>query len=420
MGVSINNIRILYMKYQEVKKLLGAVAIATTASLTACGTPAQPIESTLQAEPTQTVKEPTPTPTPTIETTATVTYEQSATESDELTIVNDEAVDYKVKDYEPPIYNKYMAELDYEYRYDEESDSVFFGEDLVSDNVDHKEDGTLWIRDAVIANSTPVVKYLRISDNDEVEAEYISLVPKDCGLISGITFVLTPGDDGVYKITDMLGVYEEDIKTLPIYEGTFTAYSKSIDGEEEIKVGDTIEVSTDLSLYPCFDIAEESTLANEDGTLDNDRIEEIEIGGTKYSVLRVIHINGTKVDKDGNVVATKKYALAGLDAKKDTVKTKDGKTVDKDKVTKQQTEDKDPSAKPEQQPAKKKESDAKPGQEKPASSAKENPTANDTIDRSKDEGGDFDPAAGAAEWGVPLVDPSALDSVPSCGITFSE
>lgn len=424
MGVSINNIRILYMKYNEVKRLLGVMAIATTASLTACGTqPTPPIDTAVEAEPTQTVEEPTPTPTPTVETKVIVTYEQSATESDELTIINEEAVNYSVKNYEPPIYYNYMSELDYDYRYDEESDSVYIGENLVSDNIDHREDGTLWIRDAVIADSIPVVKYLRVSDDGEVEAKYISLVPKDCGLISGITLVLTQKDDGVYKMTDMLGVYEEDIKGLPIYEGTFTAYSKNIDGEEEIKVGDTIEIVTDLSLYPCFDVAEESTLANEDGTLDNDRIEEIEIDGVKHTVLRVIHINGTKTDKDGNVVATKKYALAGLDAKKDTVKTKDGKTVDKDKVEKQQTEEKDPATKSEQQPAKKKESDAKPGQEKPTSAANENPQAQDTFDRGADvgeQGLGSDGSDMAASWGVEFVDPSALDSVPSCGITFSE
>ncbi|MCR4990049.1 MAG: hypothetical protein K6A38_04215, partial [Lachnospiraceae bacterium] len=133
------------MKYNEVKKLLGLMAIATTTSLTACGTePTQPIETTITAEPTQTAEEPTPTPTPTVETKATVTYEQSATASDELTIINDNAVAYKVKDYEPPIYYDYMVDLDYEYRYDEESDSVYIGDTIVSDNIEHKEDDALW------------------------------------------------------------------------------------------------------------------------------------------------------------------------------------------------------------------------------------------------------------------------------------
>ncbi len=399
------------MKYQEVKKLLGAVAIATTASLTACGTPAQPVETALEAEPTQTVEEPTPTPTPTVETKATVTYEQSATASDELTIINDNAVAYKVKDYEPPIYNDYMVELDYDYRYDEESDSVFIGDELVSDNIDHKEDGTLWMRDVVITDSTPVVKYLRMSDDGEVEAKYISLVPKDCGLISGITFVLTQNDDGVYKMTDMLGVYEEDIKELPIYEGAFTAYSKSIDGEEEIKVGDTIEIVTDLSLYPCFDVAEESTLANEDGTLDNDRIEEIEIDGVKHTVLRVIHINGTKKDKNGNIVATKKYALDGLDTKKDTVKG-----VDKDTVVKQQTEEKDPSAKTDtsktdnttKKPANGSDTESgNPAPEKDPASAQ----AQDTFDRSTETPESTQSAQEiAAEDGVQYVDWTQVDT----------
>ena len=108
---------ILSMKYQEAKKILGAVAIATTASLTACGTqPTPPIDTAIEAELTQTVEEPTSTPI--VETKVTVTYEQSATESDELTIVNNES--YSVKDYEPPIYYEYMVNLDYGFRYDEE------------------------------------------------------------------------------------------------------------------------------------------------------------------------------------------------------------------------------------------------------------------------------------------------------------
>ena len=406
MGVFINTIRTLNMKYNEVKKLLGVMAVATTASLTACGTqPTPPIDTAVEAEPTQTIEEPTPTPTPTVETKATVTYEQSATASDELTIINDNAVAYKVKDYEPPIYNDYMVELDYDYRYDEESDSVFIGENLVSDNIDHREDGTLWIRDAVIAYSTPVVKYLRMSDDGEVEAKYISLVPKDCGLISGITFVLTQNDDGVYKMTDMLGVYEEDIKALPIYEGEFTAFSTIIDGDAELKAGDSIDVVSDLSLYPCFEVSEESTLANEDGTVPEGQIEEIEIDGVKHTVLRVIHIKSTKTDKDGNIVETTKYALAGLDTKKDTVKTKDGQTVDKETVEKQQTEDKLPEDKPASQPAKKSES-AQPGQPKPAESSQKESVNNDNTP-------DYDPEldSGGVDWGAlgiqEVADPNA-------------
>ncbi len=399
------------MKYNDVKKLLGVMAIATTASLTACGTePTQPVETTVTAEPTQTVEEPTPTQTPIVETKATVTYEQSATASDELTIVNDESVTYKVKDYEPPIYNEYMAELDYEYRYDEESDSVFIGEDLVSENIDHNEDGTLWIRDAVIADSTPVVKYLRMSDDGEVKAKYISLVPKDSGLISGITFVLTPNEDGVYKMTDMLGVYEEDIKSLPIYEGKFTAFSTIIDGDAELKAGDSIDVVSDLSLYPCFEVSEESTVAAEDGTCLSDQLETID----GKAVLRVIHIKGTKTDsKTGEKVACDKYALAGLDAKKDTVKTKDGQTIDKDTVEKQQTEEKDPSDKSDtttnknDNTPKKDEGSPQPGQEKPASSANENAKAEDTNNRENTEyQGDRD-AEQTNYWGGEVIDSDA-------------
>ena len=407
---------ILSMKYQEAKKILGAVAIATTASLTACGTqPTPPIDTAIEAELTQTVEEPTPTPI--VETKVTVTYEQSATESDELTIVNNES--YSVKDYEPPIYYEYMVNLDYGFRYDEESDSIYIGEELVSDNIDHKEDGSLWVRDTIIADSVPVVKYLRLSDGNEVEARYIGLAPEDSGLISGITFVLNPGDDGVYKIADMLGVYEEDIKELPIYEGVFTAYSKTVDGNAEIKVGDSIEISADLSLYPCFEVSEESTLAADDGTCVEDQIEMID----ELPVLRVIHINGTKTDKDGKLVETTKYALADLDAKKDTVKTKDGYTVDKDKVEKQQTEDKLPETKPASQPAKNKESSAQPGQPKPASAVNESPQAQDTFDRGADIAesvttSEADVAAVAAEDGVRYVDPSLFGTGEYCGIMF--
>ena len=344
----------------------------------------------------------------------TVTYEQSDTETDELTIVNNTAIDYSVKKYIAPIFFEYLQELDYNYTYDEETDSVNIGDVLVSDNIDHKEDGTLWVRDMLIADSVPVVKYVRTET--DVEAICIQLVPSDSGLISGIIFVLTPDEDDKYKMTDMLGVFEEDIKSLPIYEGEHRGYSKSLDGEVEVKEGDTISVSEDLILYPCFERSEASQIAKSNGTMEEGQLETID----GQTVLRVIHINGTKKDKDGNLVATKKYALAGLDAKKDTVKTKDGKTIDKDKVEKQQTEEKDPSAKPADQKKPANGSDTKPGNPAPAKDPA-SAQAQDTFDRSNDKGGDGLGDTGqsmAAETGWYYVDTSDWDSI--CDASFSD
>lgn len=405
---------ILSMKYQEAKKILGAVAIATTASLTACGTqPTPPIDTAIEAELTQTVEEPTPTPI--VETKVTVTYEQSATESDELTIVNNES--YSVKDYEPPIYYEYMVNLDYGFRYDEESDSIYIGEELVSDNIEHKEDGSLWVRDTIIADSVPVVKYLRLSDGNEVEARYIGLAPNDSNMVSGITFVMEKNDEGAYKLTGLRGVFDEDITGLSVYEGTFNGWAMDHNGIVAYEAGDEIKISGDLTLYPHFLDNEAGKLAKSDGTFE-DQIEMID----ELPVLRVIHINGTKTDKDGKLVETTKYALADLDAKNDTVKTKDGNTVDKERVEKQQTEDTVPEDKPAPQPVKNKESNAQPGQPKPASAVNETPQAQDTFDRGADIaesglGSYADAAAVAAEDGVIFVDPSMLGNAVPCGIT---
>lgn len=403
------------MKYNDVKKLLGVMAIATTASLTACGTPAQPVETAVQAEPTQAVEEPTPTPTQIVEEEVTVSYDQSATEPDTLTMVNGEQVDYRIKSYVAPNFFDYMKGIDHNYEVNEEEGYVADEGYIVSDNYEITEDGKVLVRDYHMQSGfIPVVKYVRVS-SDEVEARYIGLAPNDSNVVSGITFVMEKNDEGVYKLTGLRGVFDEDITGLGVYEGTFDGWAMDYNGVVAYDAGDEIKISGDLTLYPHFTDNEAGKLANEDGTCVDGQIEMID----GVPVLRVIHINGTKVDKDGKVVATKKYALAGLDAKKDTVKTKDGKTVDKDKVEKQQTEEKDPAA---QQPAKKKESDAKPGQEKPASAANENAQAKDTIDRSADvgESGLGTDGQGMATDGWTFVDPSALDSVPSCGITFSE
>ena len=400
------------MKYNEVKKLLGVMAIATTASLTACGTqPTPPIDTAVEAEPTQTVEEPTPTPTPTpTETKITVSYEQSATESDELTKIGDDDVSYIIKDYDADIYYETISEQDYIFQLDEESESIYIGDTLVSENVDFKEDGTLWVRDVVLEHNIPVVKYVRTET--EVEARYIGLAPNDSNLVSGITFVMEKNDDGYYKLTGMRGVFDEDITGLAVYEGTFDGWAMESQGEAVYEVDDEIKISGDLTLYPHFTDNANGKVANEDGTCVESQLETID----GQTVLRVIHIKSTKTDKDGNIVETTKYALAGLDAKKDTVKTKDGQTIDKDTVEKQQTEDKLPEDKPASQPAKKSES-AQPGQPKPAESSKQESVNNDNTP-------DYDPEldSGGVDWGAlgiqEVADPNACDFSDPYGLHF--
>ena len=107
-------------------------------------------------------------------------------------------------------------------------------------------------------------------------------------------------------------------------------------------------------------------------------------------------------------------------SKKDIIKTKDGNIVDKERVEKQQTEERVPEPKP--QPAKNKESSAQPGQPKPASAVNESPQAQDTFDRGADIaesglGSYADAAAVAAEDGVIYVDPSLFGTLPPCGMT---
>ena len=403
------------MKFNDVKRVLGIFALATTTGLTACGTETtQSVETTVQAEPTQTVEEPTPTPI--VEEDLTVTYSQCATEPDTLTMVNGEQVDYTIKDYVAPNFFEYMVNLDNNYEVNEEEGYVANEYNVISDNYEITDDGKLLVRDVKMDMSIPVVKYVRVSDT-EVEARYIGLAPNDSNVVSGITFVMEKNDEGAYKLTGLRGVFDEDITGLGVYEGTFNGWAMDHNGIVAYEAGDEIKISGDLTLYPHFSDNEAGKLANEDGTCVEGQIEMID----GEPVLRVIHINGTKTDKDGNVVATKKYALVGLDAKKDTVKTKDGKTVDKDKVEKQQTEEKDPATKPEQQPAKKKESDAKPGQEKPASAAKENAQAQDTFDRGADvgeQGLGSDGSAAAARDGVVFVSPDGFGTNSTCYMTM--
>ncbi len=344
-----------------------------------------------------------------------VFYEQCATEADSLVMVNGEQVDYTIKDYVAPNFFEYMTNLDNSYEVNEEEGYVSNEYNVISDNYEITDDGKLLVRDVKMDMSIPVVKYVRVSDT-EVEARYIGLAPNDSNMVSGITFVMEKNDEGAYKLTGLRGVFDEDITGLSVYEGTFNGWAMDHNGIVAYEAGDEIKISGDLTLYPHFLDNEAGKVAKEDGTFE-DQIEMID----ELPVLRVIHINGTKTDKDGKTVETTKYALADLDAKKDIVKTKDGNTVDKERVEKQQTEETVPEPKP--QPVKNKESNATPGQPKPASAVNESPQAQDTFDRGADIGesvttSEADVAAYAAELGVIYVDPSTLDSTPYCGIMF--
>ena len=419
--------RIKKMKYNKVKKLLGIFAVATTTSLTACQTK-QPVAETVQMQEVQqddlakeggAIANDIDLTQNEVEVQSEeqigVFYEQCATEADSLVMVNGEQVDYTIKDYVAPNFFEYMTNLDNSYEVNEEEGYVSNEYNVISDNYEITDDGKLLVRDVKMDMSIPVVKYVRVSDT-EVEARYIGLAPNDSNMVSGITFVMEKNDEGAYKLTGLRGVFDEDITGLSVYEGTFNGWAMDHNGIVAYEAGDEIKISGDLTLYPHFSDNEAGKHAKSDGTMEDGQLEEID----ELPVLRVIHINGTKTDKDGKLVETTKYALADLDAKKDTVKTKDGNTVDKDTVEKQQTEDKLPETKP--QPAKNKESNATPGQPKPASAVNESPQAQDTFDRGADIaesglGSYADAAAVAAEDGVIYVDPSMIGTGTPCGIT---
>ena len=414
------------MKYKRVKKLLGLLAVSTTASLTGCQTK-QPVAETVQMQEVQQddlAKEGGAIANDIdltqnevegqIEEQIGVFYEQCATEADSLVMVNGEQVDYTIKDYVAPNFFEYMTNLDNSYEVNEEEGYVSNEYNVISDNYEITEDGKLLVRDVKMDMSIPVVKYVRVSDS-EVEARYIGLAPNDSNMVSGITFVMEKNDEGAYKLTGLRGVFDEDITGLSVYEGTFNGWAMDHNGIVAYEAGDEIKISGDLTLYPHFSDNEAGKLAKEDGTFE-DQIEMID----ELPVLRVIHINGTKTDKDGKLVETTKYALADLDAKKDIVKTKDGNTVAKERVEKQQTEETVPEPKP--QPVKNKESSAQPGQPKPASAVNESPQAQDTFDRGADIaesglGSYADDAAYAAELGLGFADPSLFGTCTHCGIT---
>lgn len=403
--------RIKKMKYNKVKKLLGIVAVSTTASLTGCQTK-QPVAETVQMQEVQQddlAKEGGAIANDIdltqnevegqIEEQIGVFYEQCATEADSLVMVNGEQVDYTIKDYVAPNFFEYMTNLDNSYEVNEEEGYVSNEYNVISDNYEITDDGKLLVRDVKMDMSIPVVKYVRVSDS-EVEARYIGLAPNDSNMVSGITFVMEKNDEGAYKLTGLRGVFDEDITGLSVYEGTFNGWAMDHNGIVAYEAGDEIKISGDLTLYPHFSDNEAGKHAKSDGTFE-DQKEMID----ELNVLRVIHINGTKTDKDGKLVETTKYALADLDAKKDIVKTKDGNTVAKERVEKQQTEE----TVPEDKPVKNKESNATPGQPKPASAVNESPQAQDTFDRGADIaesglGSYSSSAAIAAEDGVVNLD----------------
>lgn len=407
------------MKFNDVKRILGIFAVATTTSLTGCQTK-QPVAETVQMQEVQQddlAKEGGAIANDIdltqnevegqIEEQIGVFYEQCATEADSLVMVNGEQVDYTIKDYVAPNFFEYMMNLDNSYEVNEEEGYVSNEYNVISDNYEITDDGKLLVRDVKMDMSIPVVKYVRVSDS-EVEARYIGLAPNDSNMVSGITFVMEKNDEGAYKLTGLRGVFDEDITGLSVYEGTFNGWAMDHNGVVAYEAGDEIKISGDLTLYPHFSDNEAGKVANEDGTCVEDQIEMID----DLPVLRVIHINGTKTDKDGKLVETTKYALADLDAKKDIVKTKDGNIVDKDKVEKQQTEDRVPESKP--QPVKNKESNAQPGQPKPASAVNESPQAQDTFDRGAEvgeQGIGSDASGMAARDGVVNLDAGDCDGV---------
>lgn len=415
------------MAYKKIKKLLGILAVSTTASLTGCQTK-QPVAETVQMQEVQQddlAKEGGAIANDIdltqnevegqIEEQIGVFYEQCATEADSLVMVNGEQVDYTIKDYVAPNFFEYMVNLDNSYEVNEEEGYVSNEYNVISDNYEITEDGKLLVRDVKMDMSIPVVKYVRVSDS-EVEARYIGLAPNDSNMVSGITFVMEKNDEGAYKLTGLRGVFDEDITGLSVYEGTFNGWAMDHNGIVAYEAGDEIKISGDLTLYPHFSDNEAGKHAKSDGTMEDGQLETID----ELPVLRVIHINGTKTDKDGKIVETTKYALADLDAKKDIVKTKDGNILDKERVEKQQTEESVPEPKP--QPAKNKESSATPGQPKPASAVNESPQAQDTFDRGADVGesvttSEADVAAYAAELGVGFFDPSMIGTGEPCGIT---
>jgi hypothetical protein len=392
------------MKFNEIKKLIGVFATASV--LTACGATSDQVtvteNNTAEAVANEALAEKSKEVEAETKEEITVFYEQSATGEDKLEITNGVQADYTVKDYVAPEFFPYMTNLGYEYTYNEEDGGLYLGERLISGNVEVNEDGTLNVRDYMLEEAIPVVKYVRTGENDnEVEARYIALAPIESNLVSGITFVMEKNDAGNYEMTGMLGVFGEDITKLPVYEGTFDGWSVEVGGEVVFETNDQIKIGGDMVLYPHFIDNEAGKSANEDGTCVEGQIEEID----GKLVLRIIHVH--KYDKDGNVVSD--YALAGLDTEKDNVTG-----IDKEKVKEQQRDDVEEAEKKKAEEAeKKKQEEAKKKQEeskKTDNGGSNKPSGN--SGQSQNNVNNQDPYSDwVSEWGSCFVDSGAENDV---------
>ena len=401
------------MQNKRILKLLGITA--TVSLLTACGNNADTVDASAiastevvsaESSTEDSVKEEEPT-----SKDITVFYDQSATEADNLTITDGNQADVVIKDYVAPIFYPYMENLGYEYTFNEEEGSLYLGERLISDNVEVNEDGTLNVRDYMLENSIPVVKYVRTGEN-EVEARYITMVPIESHMVSGITFVMEKGENGTYTMTGMLGVFGEDITKLPAWEGTFDGWSMEVGGDVIFSAGDSVKIGDSMNLYPHFQDREINVTADEDGRVPSGQIEEID----GMQVLRIIHIFKYKEDKDGNQTTVAAYALDGLNVDADNVKNTDGSTIDKDKVKEQQKDDvkeaeekkkaeeeqkkKEEETKKKQEESKKKEQQSGGGSGNGGSSSQK-PSGNSgqSGNNVSNETPTNDTSAGAAAWG---------------------
>ncbi len=253
-----------------------------------------------------------------------VFYAQCATEGDTLKVKGDEQASYTVKDYVASNYLAYMQSLGYEYTYDAENGAVYVGDRLVSDNVEKIEDENgkvmLYVKDYKQQNSIPVVKYLRVSDH-EVKPVYIGLAPLDSGMVSGITFVMTPKANAeTFELQSLEGVYGESLDTLRVYEGEFKGWALDMESEPVFDAGDEIMISDNMELIPYFKDNEASLVATKTGEAPDGVTETID-GKT---VVRAIKNKGNG------------YALSGVDANKDTILNAMGSAISKDTVQAQQ------------------------------------------------------------------------------------
>ncbi|MBE5840917.1 MAG: hypothetical protein E7304_05865 [Butyrivibrio sp.] len=413
------------MKYREIKKLIGVVATASV--LSACGTTLDQ-DNTIQNNTSEVMSSVATAEQSEVVTSKniTISYDQSDTETDSLTI-SDEAEDisYTIKDYVAPVFYPYMENLGYEYTFNEEEGSLYLGERLISDNVEVTEDGKLNVRDYMLENSVPVVKYVRTGENDnEVEARYITMVPIESHMVSGITFVMEKNDAGNYTMTGMLGVFGEDITKLPAWEGTFDGWSMEVGGDVIFSAGDSVKIGDSMNLYPHFQDREINVTADEEGRVPSGQIEEID----GLQVLRIVHIFKYAEDKDGNQTTVAAYALDGLDVDADTVKNTDGSTIDNEKVKEQQKDDvkeaeekkkaeeeqkkKEEETKKKQEESKKKEQQSGGGSGNSGGSSSQKPSGNSGQTGTGESAGNNGNAAeeAAQSCGMGTIDWGAIDA----------